>query len=62
MNEHLKEIAVRAQVEHCVSHVRLQEFADLIIRECIQICEEGTKTQTTSSGAAMMIKNRFGVK
>lgn len=60
MNEHLKEIAIKAQVEHCVSHVRLQEFADLIVNECIQICEEGTVTQTTSSGAAIMIKQRFG--
>ena len=36
MNEKLKEIAVKAQVEHCVSHVRLQEFAELIIKECIK--------------------------
>jgi hypothetical protein len=35
MNEKLKEIAVKAQVEHCVSHVRLQEFAELIVRECL---------------------------
>lgn len=34
MNEKLKEIAVLAQVEHCISHVRLQEFAELIIRQC----------------------------
>jgi hypothetical protein len=36
MNERLKEIAIKAQVEHCVSHVRLQEFAELIVRECNQ--------------------------
>ena len=36
MNERLKEIAVTAQVEHCVSHVRLQEFAELIIQDSIQ--------------------------
>ena len=36
MNERLKEIAVKAQVEHCVSHVRLQEFAELIIQDSIQ--------------------------
>lgn len=34
MNERIKEIAVAAKVEHCISHVRLQEFAELIIREC----------------------------
>lgn len=39
MNERIKELAVQAMVEHCVSHVRLQEFAELIIRECVQVCE-----------------------
>jgi hypothetical protein len=39
MNEHLKEIAIKAQVEHCISHVRLQEFAELIIRECVDIAD-----------------------
>lgn len=39
MNERIKELAVQAMVEHCVSHVRLQEFAELIVRECIQVCE-----------------------
>lgn len=34
MNERIKEIAVAAKVEHCISHVRLQEFAELIIKEC----------------------------
>jgi hypothetical protein len=38
MNEVLKQIAVKAQVEHCISHVRLQEFADLIVRECMHEC------------------------
>jgi hypothetical protein len=40
----------------------LEKFAELLIRECIQICEEGTSTQTTSNGAAIMIKQRFGVE
>jgi hypothetical protein len=35
MNERLKKLAEQAQVEHCVSHVRLQEFADLIIKDVI---------------------------
>lgn len=34
MNERLKELAIKAQVEHCISHVRLQEFAELIVRQC----------------------------
>ena len=35
MNETLKSIAVQAQVEHCISHVRLEEFAKLIVEDCI---------------------------
>lgn len=35
MNEQIKAIAVQAKLEHCVSHVRLQEFAELIVRECM---------------------------
>lgn len=37
------------------------KFAELIIRECIDLCEQGTSTQTTSSGAANMIRQHFGV-
>lgn len=33
MNETLKAIAVKAKVEHCISHVRLEEFAELIVGE-----------------------------
>lgn len=35
MNQRLKQLAISAQVEHCVSHVRLQEFAELIIKDVI---------------------------
>ena len=38
-----------------------QKFADLIVKECVEICERGTVTQTTSGGAAIMIKKHFGV-
>lgn len=46
MNEHLTEIAIEAKVEHCISHVRLQDFAELIVKEtinqmCIQMLEQG---------------------
>lgn len=40
MNEQFKELAVKAQLEHCVSHVRLQEFAELIVRECAKSANE----------------------
>ena len=40
---------------------RIEKFAELIVRECIAICESGTPTQTTSGGAAELIKQHFGV-
>jgi hypothetical protein len=56
MNETLKSIAKQAQVEHCVSHVRLEEFANLILFECIKIAVfKGDK----DTGKA--IKDHFGV-
>ena len=39
----------------------IEKFAELIVRECIAICESGTPTQTTSGGAAELIKQHFGV-
>jgi hypothetical protein len=39
MNERLTQLAKQAQVEHCISHVRLQQFAELIVRECIDKIE-----------------------
>lgn len=38
-----------------------EKFAELIVRECARICEEGVKTQMTSLGAARRIINHFGV-
>ena len=47
MNERLKELAKKAKVEHCISHVRLQEFAEVLtdefigVLECeIELCEQ----------------------
>lgn len=37
MNDNIKELAIKAKVEHCVSHVRLNEFAELIINQCIGV-------------------------
>lgn len=44
------------------TEVELQDFAELIIQECINICENGTNTQMTSSGAAEQIKLTFGIE
>lgn len=57
MNENLKQLAISAQVEHCVSHVRLQEFADLILFECIKLAVFRGDTET-----AKAIKEHFGVQ
>jgi hypothetical protein len=35
MNLQLKELAVKAQVEHCISHVRLEQFAELIVSKVL---------------------------
>ena len=40
---------------------QLERFADLLIWECIGICQSGNSTQTTGSGAADMIRQRFGL-
>ena len=40
----------------------LQDFAELILHECISICEEGESTQMTSSGAAQRIRTTFGIE
>ena len=53
MNEKIKELAVKAQVEHCISHVRLQEFAELIIQECMTQCEQ------VAADADAMTKSEF---
>lgn len=68
MNEKLREIAVKAQVEHCVSHVRLQEFAELIIRECLDIVSDvGSRKWmgfkgTDTDHCLFRIRQHFGVE
>ena len=36
-------------------------FAYSLIQKCIDICNEGTSTQSTSAGAAQRIQQYFGV-
>ena len=59
MNEKLKQIAVEAKVEHCISHGRLQEFADLILEECIDIA---SNTRYDGQVVANRIKFVFGLE
>lgn len=42
--------------------VEIDETIEKVARECIRICEEGEKTQTTSSGAASLIRQHFNIK
>lgn len=60
MNERIKEIATQAQLEHCVSHIRLQEFAELIVRECAEV---GSKfSMAHPEDIRHQIKKHFGVE
>jgi hypothetical protein len=65
MNELIKELATKAQLEHCVSHVRLQEFAELIVLECSNIAEakeQGDSKYEKDMSVGWYIRQRFGVK
>jgi len=60
MNERIKEIAVAAKVEHCISHVRLQEFAELIIKECAKQVDNIYKQGGGTYGETIL--NHFKIK
>ena len=60
MNEKLKQIAVDAMVEHCISHVRLQEFAELIIKDCAAQVKHLPKQGGGNYGEVIL--KHFGVK
>jgi hypothetical protein len=71
MNERIRELAVMCGAWNQVYNNKefmvdrtfnVEKFANLILQDCIQICEDGTSTQTTSNGIAIMIKQRFGVE
>ena len=65
MNERLKQLAMECNAWEQVYNPHkfmvdrtfdVEKFATLIIDECLAICESGTSTQTTSGGAANMIR------
>jgi hypothetical protein len=69
MNEVLTQIAKEAMVEHCISHVRLQAFAELIIKECVSVMSEKGKTYAHPTAGeyqsqlfANVIKEHFGIR
>jgi len=65
MKERVKELMAQAGTDTSgkwmgVDHA--EKFAELIIKECIQICNQGASTQASSSGSASMIRQHFGVE
>ena len=60
MNTIITKIAVEAQVEHCISHVRLQKFAELIVAECAHAVQN--RGGMCGALASNWIKEHFGVK
>ena len=50
---------VQGSPEFNISFV--QKFAETIINECVAICDRGAATQTTSQGAAILIRERFEI-
>jgi hypothetical protein len=69
MNEQLKQIAIEAKVHHCISHVRLEAFAELIAEHCANICMEMAAKCAGLEGdgalakdCAYWIKEDFGIK
>ena len=56
MNERIRELAKEALVEHCISHVRLEDFAQRIIRECADIADTAEPFV-----ASDLILSHFGV-
>ena len=69
MNIVLTELAKKAKVEHCISHVRLQDFAEFIVKEtlnqmCIQMLEQGDDQSNNPVfyKAIIATENHLGVK
>jgi hypothetical protein len=67
MNKRIGELAEQAALLGPGSrignaHEATEKFAQLILKECITICEDGKDTQMTSIGAADRIRTTFGIK
>lgn len=70
MNERLKELATKAKIQ-MVSEPRLEEFAELIVRECIGVVNDMSPgyqdyrnqiEDAFRSDCIMMLKERFGLE
>jgi len=43
------------------NHIFVQKYSEMLLKECLDICEKGAETQTTSQGAAILIKQKFDI-
>ena len=72
MNERIKAMAERSglygvadydnTISEDVSKVRLDKFADLIVRECINVCDGHARVDGTAQRIIEDIKYHFGVE
>lgn len=67
MNENLRQLAISAQIEHCVSYVRLEEFAELIVKKCAELlwteeCYNSDLALEEFEKNSKKIKEHFGLK
>ena len=62
MNDRIKQLAIKAQVEHCISHVRLEAFAELIVQECAHLVDTLNEAYDAPSTAGKFIKEQFGIE
>jgi hypothetical protein len=71
MNQKFLEIAIKATDDTLATgnilgseefnHMFVQKYAEMLLQECLDICEQGAATQTTSQGAAILIRQRFKI-
>ena len=61
MNERINELMLEAGYAAPELAFRAHKLVELVVRECVAICESGTPTQTTSGGVAELIKLKFGI-
>ena len=64
MNNRIKELAKSVQCERHWTEEDIEKFAELIVRECAQICFSESKGHDMAFGehCGIVIKEQFGVE
>lgn len=62
MHPRIQELARQAQLEHCVSHTRLEEFATLIVKECAQLVQDQVDLRQPASTYTHKILEYWGLR